>query len=91
MLKDTGFKNIRLENLGLSTVGMDYDEREALFDTYFSFIADDLRLMAEKYPDSEHYKTAHRWILDHYDRLESEFMRDDFFFTLGFMLFSARK
>ena len=91
MLKDTGFKDIRLENLGISTVGMDYDERDALFDTYFSFIADDLRLMAEKYPDSEHYKNAYRWILDHYDRLESEFMRDDFFFTLGFMLFSARK
>ncbi len=91
MLKDTGFKDIKLENLGLSTVGMDYDEREALFDTYFSFIAGDLQSMAQKYPDSEHYKTAHKWIQDHYDRLESEFMRDDFFFVLGFMLFSARK
>ncbi len=91
MLKDTGFKNIKLENLGLSTAGMDYDEREALFDTYFGFITDDIKRMQEKYPDSEHYKEALAWLQAHGDRLESEFMRDDFFFVLGFMLFSARK
>lgn len=90
-LKDTGFRDIKLEKLGLSTVEMDYDEREALFDTYFSFIGDDLKLMCKKYPDSEHFATAYKWMVDHYDQMESEFMRDDFFFTLGFMLFSARK
>ena len=90
-LKDTGFKDIKLVKLGLSTVEMNYDEREALFDTYFSFIGDDLKLMCKKYPDSEHFKTAYKWVVDHYDQMESEFMRDDFFFTLGFVLFTARK
>ena len=91
MLKNSGFTDIKLENLGLSTVGMDYDERAAMFETYFSFIVEDSRLMAEKYPSVEKYAKGHEWIKANYDRVESEFMREDFFFVLGFMLFTARK
>lgn len=91
LLKDVGFKKIKLENLGISTVDMDYDEKEALFDTYFEFIAEDTNLMATQYPSIEKYLKYQEWLRSNLDKIESEFMRDDFFFVLGFLLFTAEK
>ena len=70
---------------------MDYDQREAFFDVYFSFILDDAKLMVEKYPDQVRARENYEWLKDVYDELEEAFYQDDFFFNLGFMSFSAIK
>lgn len=91
MLKDAGYKDIKLENLGLSTVGLSYDEREALFNTYFGFLPGDFKRLVNEGENAEHYAEQLKWLDDNYDKLEEEFMKEDFFFTLGFMLYTARK
>jgi len=90
-LKRSGYRNIRLENCGLTTVGMDYEEREALFDTYFSFIMEDLQLMVKRHPGNPKYAEELAWYREIYDDLEERFQDDDFFFSLGFILYTAEK
>lgn len=90
-LKRSGYRNIKLENLGLSTIGMGYEEREALFDTYFSFIPDDLEISVKNNPDNQQFKADLKWIRGIYDELEERFQDDGFFFSLGTMLYSAEK
>ena len=91
LLYRSGFKHVTQERLGLSTVGMDSDERSALFDTYFSFIREDLRLLQEKHPDDKRIKADLDWYVDIYDDLEERFQDDAFYFVLGFVLFTAQK
>ena len=90
-LKRAGFKDVCLEKIGITTVGMDYDQRDALFDTYFSFIKDDLKLMTERHPDDARIAEDYSWYCQNYDDLSARFQDEAFFFSLGFMLFTARK
>lgn len=91
LLKRSGFASITLEKQGLSTIGMDFDEKEALFQTYFSFIEDDCKIMMQKYPDEIEYLDNYNWYKNNYETLEEKFMDDAFSFSLGLMLFTASK
>ena len=91
LLKHAGYTDICLEQSGLSTIGMDYDEREALFDTYFSFILEDLKIMMERYPGEEEFKKSYDWYNKIYEDLEERFQDEAFYFNLGFVLYTAKK
>jgi hypothetical protein len=88
-LKRCGFKNIKLERCGLNSIGMDYLNKQAFFDTYFSFILEDLKIMKNKYPEDETIKADYEWYSDIYESLEERFNSEDFIFSLGFMIFTA--
>lgn len=91
LLRRAGYQNVCLERAGLSTISMDYEERSALFDVYFSFILEDLKLMAQRYPTDKHIQKELEWYSDFYDDLEQQFQDPAFFFNLGFMLYTAQK
>ena len=91
LLKHAGYSQVCLEKMGLSTVGMDYDDRAALFDTYFSFILEDLKIMRERYPEEESIREDYEWYRKNYEAMEERFQDDAFFFTLGFIIYTARK
>lgn len=91
LLKHGGYTDICLEQCGLSTIGMDYDEREALFNTYFSFILEDLKIMMERYPGEKEFEENYNWYSKIYDDLEERFQDEAFYFNLGFVLYTAKK
>lgn len=91
LLKRTGYRDVRLEKTGLHTMEMDFDDREALFDTYFSFILEDSEIMMNRHPENRQYAENYEWLRDNYDSLEERFQDTSFFFNLGFMIFTARK
>lgn len=90
-LSKNGFSKIKLIKSGLSTIGLNYEERQALFDTYFSFILDDLKIMHQRYPEDSKIQENLTWYADNYDEIEEKFHDESFMFNLGFMLFSAEK
>ena len=91
LLRRAGFKDIVLEKMGMSTVDMDYEERSALFDTYFSFILDDLAIMKERYPHDKRISQDYDWYERNYEELEEKFQDEALFFNLGFVLFTAKR
>lgn len=88
-LEEIDMKDIILHRSGLSTVGMNRKERENLFDIYFWFILDDLKIMHKEHPESNIIKADLDWLLSCYDEMKIDFKKSDFFFNIGFMLFSA--
>ena len=91
LLKRAGFRDVALVKCGLDTLGMDYDDRQALFDTYFSIIKQDYRILSDTQPDNDSYRLAQKWIDQNYNDLEDAFHEENFFFSLGFMLFTAKR
>ena len=91
LLRHAGYADVCLEQSGLSTIGMDYDEREALFDTYFSFILEDLKIMMERYPNDKEFELNYDWYSKIYEDLEERFQDEAFYFNLGFVLYTAKK
>lgn len=90
-LKKSGYKKIELVKSGLTTIDMDYDQRLALFETYFSFIRDDLEALCNRSPENLPLVEDYKWYCEKYEELKEEFLDDTFFFTLGFMLFRANR
>ena len=88
-LHKIGAKDIVLERIGPHTIGMDFRQRTALFDTYFSFIPEDLKITLESEADTEALDKEYKWLLSVYDELETEFCDQAFFFQLGMMVFTA--
>lgn len=86
-----GFKNITIEKSGFSTIGLSYDEKEAFWGMYFKFILGDIKWMHEKYPNNIDIADDCNWYMEHYDDIFELFMRDDFAFSLGFQIYTAKK
>lgn len=91
LLHRAGYKNIALRKQGLSVVGMDCDERFAMFDTYFSFILEDLKIMKERYPNDKRIAKDLEWYEQNYETIEEIFQDESFYFSLGFMMLTATK
>ncbi len=91
LLRRAGYGNVKLEKLGLSTVGMDFEKREAFFETYFSFVLEDCKIMAERYPTDKRIQNDYNWLKKTYDDLEEKFQEENLFFVLGFILYTASK
>ena len=91
LLMRAGYRDVRFEKMGISTPGMDYEKRSALFDTYFSFILEELKIYVKANPDDKRAVKDLEWYDRIYEELEERFQDDNFFFNLGFVLFTAKK
>ena len=87
---DTELCDVELHKIGLTSIGMTRKEKDDFFEVYFWFILDDLRKMSEENPDDKFVKAEFEWIRDNYAKMKNEFKKKEFFFNLGFMLYSAR-
>ena len=47
--------------------------------------------MRDRYPDDKRILADYEWYTKSYDDLEEKFQDDAFFFSLGFMIFTAKK
>lgn len=86
-----GYRNIILEKEGMTSIGMNYDEKEDFFNMYFRMILGDVRWMHEKYPDNRDIEEEYNWYKENYERISEMFMCEDFVFSLGFQIYVAKK
>ena len=90
-LKLAGFSKVEIKKQGLNTAGMSYDERETLFNVYFGDIAYCAKLTSKAYPDSTYLAREAEWAEEYLDDALMLFHRDDFVFSLGYIIYVARK
>ena len=90
-MKKLGFKDITLHKNGFNSIGMTYEEKQAFFDIYFSFIKEDYYLMTKKYYDDKKINDEYEWYSNVYYHMEEEFLSDSFFFNLGLLIYTAKK
>ncbi len=89
-LSDTDMNNITLHKIGLSSIGMSRKEKEDFYDVYFWFILDDLRKMNAENPSDAFIKADYEWLKENYGTMKNCFKKRDFFFSLGFVIYSAQ-
>ena len=70
---------------------MSLEEKEAFFNTYFSFIIIDAKTHMLDNPADLTAKNEYEWLDDNFDELEEAFYQNSFFFNLGFVIFTAKK
>ncbi len=90
-LYQAGYKNIRLERQGLSNVDMTEEEKDAFFGMYFPFTLENAKIMSEKYSWNSEYKNDYLWFQQNFSDIHENFLKPDFVFSLGFMIYTAGK
>lgn len=90
-LHKTGYKDIKIQKCLIDTIGKDYDEKEGLFDFAIAYIKEDYKDLCKYYPDNNSYKEAYDWMNTNIDKMRNQFMEDGFYFSLGEMLFVAKR
>ncbi len=90
-LKDAEYTEITLEKSGFNTCGMSYEEKEALFDIYFGYIPKALKKTIERNPDFLRAQHDLVWVNEVLDTAYEEFMKSNFIFSLGYMIYTAKK
>lgn len=84
-----GFTRIKLEKQGLSSLGMNDEQKESFFRMYFPFTLENAKIMSEKNPWNKEYEEDYLWYKDRYDSVHDLFLKPDFIFSLGFMSYTA--
>lgn len=91
LLVNAGFQDVHMENACLSTAGLDYDGKQALFDTYFGFILSDMAKLSREHPNDQTLRENYKWLEENFEELEDAYHVNNFIFNLGFLIFSANK
>ena len=90
-LKEAGFKNIRCVRKGITTKGMNKEEREALFQTYYGFFIPDSLAQIEYEKQSKQSIYNYGWVSYYIPKIHDLFLMDGFNFTLGFQTYLATR
>ncbi len=90
-LKNAGYNSVVLEKNGFNTCNLSYEEKEALFDIYFGYIPKALQKTIERNPDFLRAQHDLTWVNQHLETAYEEFMKNNFMFSLGYMIYIARK
>ena len=85
-MKNADLVDIHFEGRQISTVGLKRREQRTLFETLFSYVEREYRVMHEKEPTTETQR-AIEWLQENYKNLEATFSSEDFFYSSGFMEF----
>ncbi|MBR3224582.1 MAG: TIR domain-containing protein [Atopobiaceae bacterium] len=90
MLRRAGYKDIVLERSGLSTVGMNHDQRYAMFMTCFDWLGGDLNLRCQEHPNNDGFRDDRDWFEEKVYDFEEQFQDPTFFYQEGFVTYTAR-
>ena len=85
-MKNADLTDIHFEARQISTVGLKRREQRRLFETLFSYVEREYRVMHEKEPTT-YTQNAIEWLQENYKSLEATFSSEDFFYSSGFMEF----
>jgi len=83
-------KYISLEQSGVNTSTMSYDNKKNLFISYFTYAKREFQILAKKEIDNKKYNEYIEFIDDYIDDFEEAFESDEFIFNSGFFIYIAK-
>ena len=86
-LSDAGYGNVRLEREGLTN--LDVPDGMLLYEMAIPAFLEYMKDRALAAPDASSYREAYDWFADNIDEMRSCFVSDAFFFSVGFVSFTA--
>ena len=90
LLIKSGYEEVKVIPQEITTVGQDYDMRDAIFNVSFRFVLEGLSERYEKDPTIEN-KNDYEWGKHAFDDLEELFHTPGYFYRMGIMVFLAKK
>lgn len=91
LLEEQGYTDIVLENAVMGAKGHETVKKEEMFDTFFSYLPEDVALLREQEPENPLYRQWEEWVSRHYEALYHQIIAEGAEITLGLSIYTARK
>ena len=76
---------------GVSAKKGEKDRKEKIFEIYFSYLPEDVKLLLSEEPNNAEYQKWSEWIQENYGKLKSQIIDTDSEITMGIKIMSFKK
>ena len=90
LLYDCGYCDLRIETDSITCDCKDIKKKQYVFETFFSYLPQDIDILCNQEPENLAYKEWKSWINTHYSKLEQLIMRMDTSISMGTLIVSCK-
>lgn len=90
LLKKLDMNDVCLERIGYNTSHLDVSQKEDLFDACVRIVPLVIKETLDNGDSTSELEESYEWVLDNMDNIEELFFRNDFLYSFGFMVYTAR-
>lgn len=90
ILTETGYQNILLENTLIDAEQEDVQKKRAIFETFLSYLPEDVLLLQREEPDNCRYAEWKVWIDEHFERLKSLILENNTRVSMGVSIITCQ-
>ena len=83
LLERCGYRDVTVEDISICAGAEDVAKKRALFDIFFSYLPEDIRLLQRGEPDNVRYASCGAWLAQHYDTLQNAVLSRDSELSIG--------
>lgn len=91
LLEEQGYGRIALENETMGAAGHEDGKKASMFDTFFSYLPEDVALLRQREPDTPLYAQWEAWLDQRYAALRRTVLSGSSSITLGLSIYTAAK
>lgn len=90
-LKNCGYAHIQVWCDGISAGKEETKRKEEIFQTFFSYLPEDVKLLLAEEPDNRKYQAWKKWLEQNYEKLRQLVLQRDSEITMGMQIISCKK
>ena len=90
-LADFGYGNIHVWSPGISAGKEELERKNQIFQTFFSYLPEDVEILLEEEPDNRDYQEWQKWLGENYEGLRQQILSKDSEITMGMQILSCEK
>lgn len=87
ILERCGYRQVREEIVPFAADGAEVERKADIFETFFSYLPEDVRLLLDREPENAAVRKAAMWLEEHYEALKRLILRKDTHISMGFRIF----
>ena len=90
-LADCGYDHIHVWCQGISAGKEELERKKHIFQTFFSYLPEDVEILLAEEPDNRAYQEWQKWLVENYEGLRQQILSKDSEITMGMQILSCEK
>lgn len=90
-LADCGYGKLQVWCPGISAGKGERGRKEDIFQTFFSYLPEDVEILLAEEPDNSRYQAWQKWLEENYEELRQLILQEDSEITMGMQILSCEK
>lgn len=91
LLAQAGYESLKIWHEAISAGTEEQEKKQEIFQTFFSYLPEDVALLCRLEPEDPRYRLWRRWLAEHFETLRYAVLRQDARIRMGVQMISCSK